>query len=104
LQAVPAQVARVIDGDEAQAVAVAAGVAYVGTSAGKVVAVDMLSGAVLGEVEAGPSVQDLAIEGDTLFVLTGLGAAEAELRSFSLLQYGFEPQAPSEGSQAKGIH
>ena len=58
-------------GANAQAVAAAAGIAYVGLANGDVVSVDMISGAIL--TRAHPSnnaVQDVALLRDTLYVLT----------------------------------
>lgn len=54
----------------AQAVAVAADVAYLGTSTGHVASVDLKSGSILADINAGEVVHDVFIEGDTLFVLT----------------------------------
>lgn len=60
-------------GGEARAVTLAGGVAYVGTSAGTVAAVDVASGAVLDRLSLEHPVQDLAIEKEALYVLTGTG-------------------------------
>ncbi len=55
----------------AQAVAAAAGMAFVGTTAGKVALVDLPSGAVFQILELGDKVEDLAIEGATLYAYAG---------------------------------
>jgi hypothetical protein len=64
----------------ARSVVAGGGVAYVGTAGGKVVAVDLTTGAILEETDAGNTVPDLAIEGDLLFVLT-----DKQLQVYGLL-------------------
>jgi hypothetical protein len=65
----------------ANSVAAAGGVAYVGLSGGaeQLIAVDLESGLVSEQVDVGAAVEDLAIERETLFVLTA-----AKLQSFDL--------------------
>ena len=65
-------------GGFANAVAVAGGTAYVGLDGGRVAAVDLVTGAVLGTVSLPGSgtVQDVAIERDTLYALS-LGRLDA---------------------------
>jgi LVIVD repeat/Bacterial TSP3 repeat len=68
----PAQAAvvrRIPLGSAAQAIAVAASLAFVGTSDGQVVTVDLTSGIILARNPVDPAVYDLALQGDTLFVL-----------------------------------
>ncbi|HEV2851265.1 MAG TPA: SdrD B-like domain-containing protein [Thermoanaerobaculia bacterium] len=58
-----------LDGS-ATAVAVAGNVAYVGLATGQIAVVDLLSGALLDQVFIGNAIQDVVINGDTLYVLT----------------------------------
>ncbi|MHC5029016.1 MAG: Ig-like domain-containing protein, partial [Planctomycetota bacterium] len=57
-------------GGNAQAVATAAGLAFVGTVLGEVVAVDMVSGVIVDRASLGVKVEDLFIEGEVLYALT----------------------------------
>ncbi len=57
-------------GSPAQAVAADQGVAYVGTTAGQLVSIDLASGAVLDVATLPTAVQDVAIAGDVLYVMT----------------------------------
>ena len=61
---------RVIIGGNAQAVAVAGGIAYVGTAEGVLVSVEMTSGTVIERVVLGSPVQDIMLGRDTLYVAT----------------------------------
>jgi hypothetical protein len=54
----------------AQSVVASDGIAYVGTADGQIVWVDLASGSILGRLDAGGAVQDLAIERDVLYALT----------------------------------
>lgn len=71
-----------LGGGAAQCVAVAGGIAFVGTGTGRVAAVDLSSGAVIDIVDLGASVHDFAIDGERLFVVTG--SQIRELRVFDL--------------------
>jgi hypothetical protein len=62
------QVSTVELGGIARGVTSAAGVAYVGTNFGEVVAVDLATGTVIDRISLGVQVDDLAIEGDVLQV------------------------------------
>ncbi|MBE7499885.1 MAG: hypothetical protein HS113_06160 [Verrucomicrobiales bacterium] len=55
---------------EANAVTVAAGIAFVGTQGGQVVVVELAAGTQLGRVSVGGAVQDLQFGGDRLYVLS----------------------------------
>jgi len=90
-----------LDGD-ATAVVAAGGIAYVGTSNGIVIAVDMVSGSILKQVDVGPAVQDLAIEGDTLFVMAGYNAGDAVLQSRGLLGDDLVLRGSIAGFKARG--
>ncbi len=57
-------------GGSASAVAVAGNTAFVGLTSGTLVSVDLLAGDVLDRITLSGSVQDIAINGDTLYVLT----------------------------------
>src|SRR5207247_3535779 len=63
----------------ARAVAAADGLAYVGTANGIVTVVDLGSGLMVDRIWPGSAVHDLAIGGDTLFVVS-----ESELRSYRI--------------------
>jgi hypothetical protein len=65
------QLNSIVLGGAAQAVTEAGGIAYVGLSSGLIVSVDIASGTVLEQVNLIDPIQDLAIEGDTLYALTG---------------------------------
>ncbi len=80
-------------GGTAQAVTTAGRVAYVGLSSGQVVAVDMVSGTELGRVTVGSAVQDVALGGDTLYVLT-----RGTLHAVSLDDFTVVGSAASPGS------
>jgi hypothetical protein len=67
-------------GSAATAVVAAGDIAYVGTAGGRVAAVDLQRGAVLGHALAGSEVHDLAIEGETLLV-----ALAGQLRAYALV-------------------
>ncbi|MCL4177578.1 MAG: Ig-like domain-containing protein [Verrucomicrobia bacterium] len=54
-----------------QSVAAGAGLAYVGLRSGQLAVVDLASGTVLRRLALGAAVQDLALEGDFLYALTG---------------------------------
>jgi hypothetical protein len=68
----------------AQAVTTAGPVAYVGLSTGQVVAVDMVSGTELARVAVGSPVQDVALGGDYLYVLTSGTLHAVSLDDFSV--------------------
>jgi hypothetical protein len=71
---VPSQarlVRQVAVGGVARAVTVAAGMAFVGTASGQVLMVDLASGSILSRLDVGSVVHDVALGGDTLFVLAG---------------------------------
>jgi hypothetical protein len=55
----------------AQSIAVGAGIGYVGLSSGQVFVVDLSSGSIIDQLSVSDSVQDLALEGDFLYALTG---------------------------------
>ncbi|RKX35377.1 MAG: hypothetical protein DRP71_03680 [Verrucomicrobia bacterium] len=55
----------------AQSIAVGAGIGYVGLSSGRVVVVDLSSGSIIDQLSLSDPVQDLALEGDYLYALTG---------------------------------
>lgn len=55
---------------EANAIAVAAGVGFVGTQEGQVVQVELATGTELGRIGVGGAVQDLQFGGDRLYVLS----------------------------------
>lgn len=55
----------------AQAVAAAGGLAFVGTKAGEVAVVELISGAVFQIMDLGAKVEDVAIEGTTLYAYAG---------------------------------
>ncbi|MCI0536021.1 MAG: Ig-like domain-containing protein [Verrucomicrobiales bacterium] len=57
-------------GSSATAVTSAGGIAYVGTVAGEIVAVDMPSGTIFDRLKVSAAVRDLALEGDALLALT----------------------------------
>lgn len=83
----------------AEAVIIAGGVAYVGLASGQVSAVDLRSGAVLDTVEIGGPVHDLAVEGDTLYILRA-----DQLQAFSLLpELEFLGRATPSGFPPEGI-
>jgi len=54
-----------------QAIAVGAGIGYVGLSSGQIVVVHLSSGSILDQLSVSDPVQDLALEGDYLYALTG---------------------------------
>jgi hypothetical protein len=60
-----------LGGGSAQAVAAAGGLAFVGTTAGKVAVVEISSGAVFQIMDLGVKVEDVAIEGTTLYGYAG---------------------------------
>ena len=64
-----------------QALTLAANVAYVGTSEGQLAVVDLISGVVMEQTFVEGAVHDVAIEGDTLFVLL-----DGRLRAYGLAQ------------------
>lgn len=65
------------------AVAASAGIAFVGTTAGEVVSVELESGAVLQRAQSPKPVHDLAVEGSTLYALLS-----DELRAFDFSDFG----------------
>ncbi|MBL8144571.1 MAG: Ig-like domain-containing protein [Acidobacteria bacterium] len=66
-----ATIVHLVDvGGAARAVVEAAGIAYVGTTNGRVVSVDVASGSVLDSLAVAQSIQDLAIAGDVLYVMS----------------------------------
>jgi hypothetical protein len=81
-----AQVTQYVLLGNAQSVAASDGTAYVGTADGSIVWVDLGYGAVLGRVDAGGAVQDLAIERDVLYALT-----PTQLRSFRITSGDVQP-------------
>jgi hypothetical protein len=83
----------------AQAVVIAGGVAYVGLQGGQLAAVDLRSGTLLDQLEAGGPVHDLAVEGDTLYLLR-----EDELQAYSVLpDFEFLGRATPTNFRAEGI-
>ena len=81
-----ARITHQIDlGGVAQALTSAANVAYVGTSTGQLVVVDLIGGVVLEQALVAGAIHDVAIEGDTLFVLL-----DRQLLSYDLAQGFFE--------------
>jgi hypothetical protein len=56
-------------GGSVRAVTAAGGIGYAGTETGQLVAVDLASGTVIEQVGTGGAVHDVAIEGDTVFVV-----------------------------------
>src|SRR5207244_2919882 len=74
-----ARIAYQLQLGNAQAVTASAGIAYVGLDSGQIVSVDLNSGSILEQILGLPPVQDLAIERDTLLVLTS-----TDLRAFDL--------------------
>jgi hypothetical protein len=69
------------------AVATAASLAYAGLSSGDVVAIDMVSGIVLGRNDTGTTVDDLAVGDDALFVLERSVLRSLELTPTGLAQF-----------------
>ena len=57
-------------GGSARAVTVAGNIAFVGLDNGQLVSVDMASGTILERVAVGGAIQDVTINGDTLYALT----------------------------------
>ena len=57
-------------GGPVQSVTAAGGIAYVGLLSGQLVSVDLASGTILARTNIGEPVQDISIEGDTLYALT----------------------------------
>jgi hypothetical protein len=83
----------------ARAVVAAGGVAYVGLESGKLVVVDLASGALLSDVTTGDAVHDVAIAGDTLFVLL-----TNELQAYSSLpELELQGRATPSSFPAEGI-
>ncbi|HYS54652.1 MAG TPA: SdrD B-like domain-containing protein, partial [Thermoanaerobaculia bacterium] len=72
----------------AQAVTASAGIAYVGLDIGQIVSVDLNSGSILEEIHGLPPIHDLAIERDTLLVLTSTDLRAFDLSSGSLQARG----------------
>jgi hypothetical protein len=60
-----------LGGGSAHAVAAAAGLAFVGTTAGRIVVVELSSGAVFQILDLGARVEDVALEGTTLYAYAG---------------------------------
>lgn len=83
----------------ARAVVASGGVAYVGLESGKLVAVDLASGAVLTDLNTGDAVHDITMEGDIVFVLLA-----NELQAYSTLpDFEFLGRATPSAFQAEGI-
>ncbi len=80
-----------LGGSAAQCVAVAGGIAFVGTGAGHLAAVELATGGVIDVVDLGSSVHDLAIEGERLFAVTNEQLRELRVFDVPLAPLGSAP-------------
>ncbi len=72
-------------GSAARSVVADAGLAYVGLTSGQLIVVELQSGTISNQLNVGDGIQDLSIEGDTLFVLLS-----KELFSYNIARGGLE--------------
>ena len=83
-------------GGAAQAVVAGGGVAYVGLTSGELAVVDLESGALIGQLSFSQAVEDLALAGDRLYVLTA-----GELHAIFIEDLSVVGSAASPGSSSR---
>ncbi|MCG8407758.1 MAG: Ig-like domain-containing protein [Phycisphaerales bacterium] len=93
------QIPQLVLGGAANAVAAAGDIVYVGTTAGMVASIDLRTGTVLQRLPLPSSIQDLALEADTLYALTVGRLYAIDVRNGALTRRG---DAASPGSTAGG--
>ena len=86
-------------GGAAQAVVAGGGVAYVGLTSGELAVVDLESGALIGQLSFSQAVEDLALAGDRLYVLTA-----GELHAIFIEDLSVVGSAASPGSSSRRHH
>ncbi|MCA8960913.1 MAG: hypothetical protein KDC38_10395, partial [Planctomycetes bacterium] len=88
-------------GGAPRCVAIAGGVAYVGSQFGSITAVDIATGIIVGQVAVGPIVEDVAILGEWLYVLTNNSLATIRYLEAPLVVVGSVTSPMTVGTNAR---